>query len=116
MDWNGLEWNGERMHFAFVHSQLEEMIMTTSPVKTLDGTVVGVTGDTLTTTCGDGKQHSHTVTKDAKVTCDGKASKTADLKVGTPVRVTPHKDDKSKATAVESGKHIAAPMTPAMKL
>lgn len=90
--------------------------MTNSSAKTLDATVVGVKGDTLTTKCGEGKQHSHTVAKDAKVTCDGKDSKTADLKTGTPVRVTPHKDDKTVATAVESGKHIAAPMTPAMKL
>lgn len=83
--------------------------MTNSSTKPHDGTVVGVAGDKLTTTCSEGKQHCHTVAKDAKVTCDGKASKAADLKPGTPVRVTPHKDDKTVATAVESGKHIAAP-------
>jgi len=83
--------------------------MTTTPTKPHDGTVVGVAGDKLTTTCSEGKQHCHTMAKDATVTCDGKASKAADLKPGTPVRVTPHKDDKSIATAVESGKHIAAP-------
>jgi predicted ribosome-associated RNA-binding protein Tma20 len=75
---------------------------------THDGKVVSVSGDKLTTTCGDGKQHSHTVAKDAKVTCDGTASKASDLKAGTPVRVTTHKDDKTVATAVESGKHIPA--------
>jgi hypothetical protein len=48
------------------------------------------------------------VANDARVTCDGQASKAADLKAGTHVRVTPHKDDKSVATAVESGKHIPA--------
>jgi hypothetical protein len=83
--------------------------MTNSSTKPHDGTVVGVAGDKLTTTCGEGKQHCHTMAKDAAVTCDGKASKAADLKAGTPVRVTPHKDDKTVATAVESGKHIAAP-------
>ena len=62
-----------------------------------------------TTTCSDGKQHCHTVAKDAKVTCDGHASKAADLKAGTGVRVTTSKDDKNVATAVESGKHIPAP-------
>ncbi|QEL19861.1 hypothetical protein [Limnoglobus roseus] len=85
--------------------------MTNASTKPHDGTVVGVAGDKLTTTCSEGKQHCHTVAKDAKVTCDGKASKAADLKAGTPVRVTPHKDDKSVATAVDSGKHIPAVAT-----
>jgi hypothetical protein len=76
--------------------------------KTHDGKVVSMTGDKLTTTCSEGKHHCHTVAKDAKVTCDGHASKAADLKEGTNVRVTTHKDDKSVATAVESGKHIPA--------
>jgi hypothetical protein len=72
-----------------------------------EGTVVGMSGDKLTTTCSQGNEHCHTVAKDAKVTCDGKASKAADLKPGTPVCVTTHKDDKTVATAIESGK--AAP-------
>ena len=82
--------------------------MTGTPAKTHDGKVVSVAGDKLTTTCSEGKQHCHTVAKDAKVTCDGQASKASDLKPGTHVRVTPHKDDKSVATAIESGKHIPA--------
>jgi hypothetical protein len=72
-----------------------------------EGKVVGMSGDKLTTTCSQGNEYCHTVAKDAKVTCDGKASKAADLKPGTPVRVTTHKDDKTVATAIESGK--AAP-------
>ena len=76
--------------------------------KTHEGKVVSVVGDKLTTTCSEGKQHCHTVSKDAKVTCDGTASKAGDLKTGTHVRVTPHKDDKTVATAIESGKHIPA--------
>jgi hypothetical protein len=82
--------------------------MTKTSAATHDGKVVSVAGDKLTTTCSEGKQHCHTMAKDAKVTCDGKASKAADLKAGTPVRVTTNKDDKSTATAVESGKHISA--------
>ena len=82
--------------------------MTKTPAATHDGKVVSVAGDKLTTTCGEGKQHCHTVAKDAKVTCDGKASKAADLKAGTDVRVTIHKDDKTVATAVASGKHAPA--------
>ena len=87
--------------------------MTETPAKThegnsLDGKVVSVAGGKLTTTCSEGHQHCHTLAKDAKVTCDGKTSKAADLKAGTHVRVTTHKDDKTVATAVESGKHIPA--------
>ena len=82
--------------------------MTESSTKTHDGKVVSVAGDKLTTTCNEGKQHCHTMAKDAKVTCDGKASKAADLKAGTHVRVTTNKDDKTVATAVDSGKHIPA--------
>ena len=55
--------------------------------KTHDGKVVSVVGDKLTTTCGEGKQHCHTMAKDAKVTCDGKDSKVADLKAGGVTRL-----------------------------
>jgi hypothetical protein len=89
-------------------SPIKETVMTEAPAKTHDGKVVSVAGDKLTTTCSEGKSHCHTVAKDAKVTCDGHASKVADLKAGTCVRVTPHKDDKNVATAVDSGKHIPA--------
>ena len=84
----------------------KEMVMTKSTATTHDGKVVSVAGDKLTTTCSEGNEHCHTVAKDAKVTCDGQASKAADLKAGTDVRVTCHKDDKNVATAVDSGKHI----------
>ena len=80
----------------------------TETCKQHEGEVVSVVGDKLTTTCSEGHQHCHTVAKDAKVTCDGKASKAADLKAGICVRVTEDKDDKSVATAVEFGKHIPA--------
>lgn len=79
-----------------------------TPANTHNGTVVGVAGDKLTTTCDEGKQHTHTVAKDAAITHDGQAGKAKDLKAGTAVRVTTHKDDKTVATAVESGKHISA--------
>jgi hypothetical protein len=86
---------------------IKENIMTEQSMKKHDGKVVSVAGDKLTTTCSEGKTHCHTVAKDAKVTCDGHASKVSDLKAGTHVEVTPHKDDKTIATAVESGKKIA---------
>jgi len=81
--------------------------MTTSAT-THEGKVTRMDGDKLTTTCSQGKEHCHTMAKDAKVTCDGKVSQAADLKAGTEVRITTHKDDKTIATAVESGKGIHA--------
>jgi class 3 adenylate cyclase len=81
--------------------------MIATPANTHEGKVVSVAGDKLTTTCNQGKEHCHTMTKDAKVTCDGQASKAADLKAGTNVRVTTKKDDKNVAIGVDSGKHIS---------
>jgi len=82
--------------------------MLETPTKPHEGKVVSMTGDKLTTTCGEGKQHCHTMAKDAKVTNDGHEGKLSDLKAGTQVRVTTHKDDKTVATAVECGKHQTA--------
>jgi uncharacterized protein YbcI len=93
------------VRFAFF---IEEIVMTETCGNTHDSKVVSVSGDKLTTTCSQGKEHCYTVAKDAKVTCDGKASKAADLKPGTFVRVTEKKDDKNVATAIDSGKHIPA--------
>ena len=82
--------------------------MKDAPAKTHEGKVLSVAGDNLTTTCSEGKEHCHTMAKDAKVTCDGKASKVSDLKAGADVRVTTHMDDKTLSAAVESGKHTPA--------
>lgn len=73
-----------------------------------DCKVVSVVGDKLTTTCSDGRESCYTVAEDAKVTCDGQASKASDLKAGTQVRVTPCQDDKELARVIESGKNINA--------
>jgi hypothetical protein len=86
----------------------KEKVMTKTPEGTHEGKVVKVAGDKLTTTCNQGHEHCHTMAKDAKVSCDGKTCKASDLKAGTDVRVTLHKDDKTVATAVDSGKHISA--------
>ena len=40
--------------------------------KTMDGTVVSVSGDKLTMTNKEGKEHGHTLGANVKVTCDGK--------------------------------------------
>ena len=85
--------------------------MTQTPEKSLTGKVVTIVGDQLTTTNSKGTDRCYTVTKDAKVTCDGQPSKAADLKAGTHVRVTTKSDDMKSAIAIDSGKHITGTVT-----
>jgi len=71
-------------------------------VITHDGKVVSVDGDKLVMANKAGKEHKHTLAEGAKVTCDGKACKLEDLKVGTKIRVSTTKEDKKTATAIEA--------------
>jgi hypothetical protein len=82
--------------------------MTQAPSAVHDGKIISMTDDKLTTTCGAGKQHCHTVAKDAKVTFDGKAAKTADLKAGMQVKVTTDQNDAKVATHVDCCKQAPA--------
>lgn len=70
--------------------------------KSMDGTVVSVTGDKLTITNNEGKEHSHTLAADVKVTCDGKDCKAADLKAGMRVRVTTNETAPHAASRLEA--------------
>jgi hypothetical protein len=65
-----------------------------------EGKVVSVKGNQLTMEAKNGKEHSHEVTTNAKITCDGKECKLIDLKAGTRVRVTV--DDANRATRIEA--------------
>jgi hypothetical protein len=69
-----------------------------------EGTVVSVTEEKLIMKAkgDDAKEHEHTLAADAKVTCDGKECKLADLKAGQKVRVTTKKGDKKVAIRVEA--------------
>ena len=67
-----------------------------------DGKFVSFSGDQLVMAHKNGKEHSHTLAADAKVTCDGSVCKAADLKAGMKIRVTTKKDDKKIATHVEA--------------
>ena len=69
---------------------------------THEGKVTSVAGNKIHSTCEEGKAHSHTVSADAKVTCDGATCKTEDLKPGAKIRVTTKPEDKHTATKVES--------------
>jgi hypothetical protein len=67
---------------------------------THDGTVVKAGDGKLTMTGKDGKEHSHNVAKDAKVTINGKPGKLDDLKEGMMITVTT--DDNNNVTAVDA--------------
>jgi len=70
---------------------------------THDGKVVKVDGEKLTMTDKAGKEHTHAVSKIAKVTIDGKDAKLADLKAGQDITVTVDKD-KSEVTKIDAKK------------
>ena len=67
-----------------------------------EGKIVSISGTKLVTSCPDGKEHSHTVAADAKVTCDGAVCRTEDLKAGSKIRLTTKPDDKLVAIKIES--------------
>ncbi len=73
---------------------------------THQGKVVSVSGNKVTSTCSNGEQHVHTVSKDTRVTCDGHDSKVAELKSGDSIRVT--MSDKSTVVSIDSGKRSPA--------
>jgi hypothetical protein len=68
---------------------------------THEGKVVSITSEKLVMTGKDGKEHSHALDADAKLTLDGKACKAADLKAGTRIRVTTSSADKSVVSQIE---------------
>jgi hypothetical protein len=66
------------------------------------GTFVSYSDGKLVMTDKDGKEHSHTLGKDVKVTIDGKDAKMDDLKTltkGAPLSVTTDKDAVVKVDA-----------------
>lgn len=68
-----------------------------------DGKVVSITADKLVMTNTEGmEEHTHPLTADVKVTCDGMICKTADLKPGMRVRVTTDSAEPHAATQIEA--------------
>lgn len=67
-----------------------------------EGKVVSITGSTLVMTNQHGKECSHNVAADAKVTCDDVVCRTEDLKAGARIRLTTRSDDKHMAIKIES--------------
>jgi len=66
-----------------------------------EGKVVRVVGDNLVMTSKDGKEYSHKLCANAKVTLNGKTCKAAELKPGTRVRVTTPEADNNVASRLE---------------
>jgi hypothetical protein len=70
--------------------------------KSMDGTLVSVSGDTLTMTNEDGTEHSHALVAGAEVTRDGKVGEVADLRPGMRLRVTTESAEPYAATRIEA--------------
>jgi hypothetical protein len=70
--------------------------------KTHEGTVVSVSKDKIVMKGADKKEHTHTLAKDAKITCDGKACILSDLKPGQRIRVTTAPGNLETATRIEA--------------
>jgi len=66
---------------------------------THEGKVVKVEAGKLTMTDKAGKEHSHAIGKDVKITVDGKEAKLEDLKPGQQITVTMLKKDVTKVEA-----------------
>ena len=69
---------------------------------THDGKFVSLTGNKLQMTSYKGKEHTHLLAFEAKVTCDGNECNAADLKPGMKIRVTTLNGDMRVATRIEA--------------
>jgi hypothetical protein len=72
--------------------------------KSHEGTFVSAAAGKLTMKDKDGKEHSHTIAPDAKITCDGKECKVEDLKPGYKLKVTMKEDQPNTVAKIEATK------------
>lgn len=94
-----------------VGNAIKDKVMGSSE-KSMDGAVVSVSADKLTMTSKEGKEHSHPLAANAKVTCDGKSCSAQDLKAGMKIRVTMDTADRHAAARIEAlDKETAFPST-----
>jgi len=83
--------------------------------QTHEGTVLSAANGKLVMKGQDGKEHTHNVAANATITCDGKACKLADLKVGERVRVTMAANDANtiaQLEAIDQNKTFSNPPQP----
>lgn len=66
-----------------------------------EGKVVSISGNKLVMRNKEGAAFTHTLAKDAKISCDGTPCKADALKPGNQIRVTTKKEDRNVATGVE---------------
>lgn len=69
---------------------------------THEGKVVSASGHKLVMTDKDGKEHTHTLAPNARISCDGKMCKLDDLKPGQKIRVTTERGNKEVAVKIEA--------------
>lgn len=69
-------------------------------LKTFDGNLFSITGDQLVMQDNEGRNYSHTLTKNVKVTCDGTACEADQLKVGSTIRVTTKQQDDGQPSVI----------------
>ncbi|HMP78145.1 MAG TPA: hypothetical protein PKD54_01715 [Pirellulaceae bacterium] len=67
-----------------------------------EGILVSMSGNKLVMSNAEGREYSHTLANDAKLTCDGKTCKANDLPTGGRIRVTTEEDDRHTVTCVEA--------------
>lgn len=85
-----------------VASKIEAIRKNATYANTHDGKLVSMTATSFVMTGKDGKEHSHTLATDAKVTCDGKPCKIGDLESGMKIRVTTSQTEKNSAINIEA--------------
>ena len=73
-----------------------------STPKIFEGHIVSMTGDKLVMSSKEGTEYTHTLAKDATLTCDGTVCKAESLKPGHKIRVITQKDDRHVVSDIES--------------
>jgi hypothetical protein len=71
-----------------------------------DGKVIELTGEQLTVFDGDGDEHRYKLSREAKVTRNGRECKPADIKKGETIRMNLSEDVSDEVIAVDCGNHI----------
>lgn len=72
------------------------------PANKFEGCFVSFRDNKVVMKNKDGKEYTHTLSKDAKITCDGAVCKSEELKVGGKIRVTTMDGNNQVVTALES--------------
>lgn len=87
---------------ATVATKIEAIRKNATYANTHDGKLVSMSATSFVMTGKNGKEHSHSLATDAKVTCDGKPCNMADLKAGMKIRVTTSQTDKNSVINIEA--------------